>query len=81
MCRDGSQNPIVNIHDQGAEGNCNVVKEIIYPKGAEIDIGSIAIGEGADVHCQGSSMLLIVLVDVKSGRDGKCRGSHLASRL
>jgi hypothetical protein len=26
------------IRDQGAGGNCNVVKEIIYPKGAEIDI-------------------------------------------
>jgi hypothetical protein len=26
------------IHDQGVGGNCNVVKEIIYPKGAEIDI-------------------------------------------
>ena len=28
----GDQNPIVSIHDQGAGGNCNVVKEIIYPK-------------------------------------------------
>ena len=28
----GDANPIVSIHDQGAGGNCNVVKEIIYPK-------------------------------------------------
>lgn len=28
----GDDNPIVSIHDQGAGGNCNVVKEIIYPK-------------------------------------------------
>lgn len=28
----GNKNPIVSIHDQGAGGNCNVVKEIIYPK-------------------------------------------------
>lgn len=30
----GDKNPIVQIHDQGAGGNCNVVKEIIYPLGA-----------------------------------------------
>ena len=34
----GPKNPIQQIHDQGAGGNCNVVKEIIYPLGAEIDI-------------------------------------------
>lgn len=34
----GGRNPIVQIHDQGAGGNCNVVKEIIYPLGAKIDI-------------------------------------------
>lgn len=41
----GENNPIVSIHDQGAGGNCNVVKEIIYPKGAEIDIRSIVVGD------------------------------------
>lgn len=41
----GSQNPIVQIHDQGAGGNCNVVKEIVYPLGAEIDIGAITLGD------------------------------------
>ncbi|KAJ1295212.1 hypothetical protein BS78_01G206800 [Paspalum vaginatum] len=40
----GDKNPIISIHDQGAGGNCNVVKEIIYPKGAEIDIRSIVVG-------------------------------------
>lgn len=30
----GERNPIEQIHDQGAGGNCNVVKEIIYPLGA-----------------------------------------------
>lgn len=29
----GEKNPIQQIHDQGAGGNCNVVKEIIYPLG------------------------------------------------
>lgn len=32
----GPKNPIVQIHDQGAGGNCNVVKEIIYPLGAKV---------------------------------------------
>ncbi|KAG0494314.1 hypothetical protein HPP92_005308 [Vanilla planifolia] len=41
----GERNPIVSIHDQGAGGNCNVVKEIIYPKGAEIDIRAIVVGD------------------------------------
>lgn len=38
-------NPIISIHDQGAGGNCNVVKEIIYPQGAEIDIRAIVVGD------------------------------------
>eukprot|EP00891_Asterochloris_glomerata_P009825 jgi/Astpho2/9825/fgenesh1_pm.00149_%23_37_t len=41
----GPQNPIQQIHDQGAGGNCNVVKEIIYPLGAEIDIRKIKLGD------------------------------------
>lgn len=41
----GPDNPIVSIHDQGAGGNCNVVKELIYPAGAKIDLRSIWIGD------------------------------------
>ncbi|KAL2621011.1 hypothetical protein R1flu_001216 [Riccia fluitans] len=41
----GDKNPIVSIHDQGAGGNCNVVKEIIYPKGAEIDVRAVVVGD------------------------------------
>nr|XP_051177914.1 probable phosphoribosylformylglycinamidine synthase, chloroplastic/mitochondrial [Lolium perenne] len=41
----GENNPIISIHDQGAGGNCNVVKEIICPKGAEIDIRSVIVGD------------------------------------
>lgn len=37
----GPANPIQQIHDQGAGGNCNVVKEIIYPLGAEIDVRKV----------------------------------------
>ncbi|KAL9402464.1 hypothetical protein Peur_006313 [Populus x canadensis] len=41
----GENNPIISIHDQGAGVNCNVVKEIIYPKGAQIDIQAIVVGD------------------------------------
>ncbi|PSC73466.1 putative phosphoribosylformylglycinamidine chloroplastic mitochondrial [Micractinium conductrix] len=41
----GEHNPIEQIHDQGAGGNCNVVKEIIYPLGAEIDVRAIKLGD------------------------------------
>ncbi|KAL0452842.1 UNVERIFIED_CONTAM: putative phosphoribosylformylglycinamidine synthase, chloroplastic/mitochondrial [Sesamum latifolium] len=41
----GEKNPIISIHDQGAGGNCNVVKEIIYPKGATIDIRAVVVGD------------------------------------
>ncbi len=41
----GDRNPIVSIHDQGAGGNCNVVKEIIYPAGAKIEVRKILSGD------------------------------------
>ncbi len=41
----GDANPIVSIHDQGAGGNCNVLKEIIEPKGAIIEIRDIPVGD------------------------------------
>jgi len=41
----GEKNPIISIHDQGAGGNCNVVKEIIYPAGARIEIRNIQVGD------------------------------------
>jgi len=41
----GDKNPIISIHDQGAGGNCNVIKEIIYPAGAKIEIRNIQLGD------------------------------------
>ncbi len=41
----GDANPIVSIHDQGAGGNCNVLKEIVAPAGARIEIRSIPVGD------------------------------------
>lgn len=43
----GDKNPIVQIHDQGAGGNCNVVKEIIYPLGAEIDVRAVKVSKSS----------------------------------
>ncbi|MCX7988720.1 MAG: phosphoribosylformylglycinamidine synthase [Thermodesulfovibrio sp.] len=41
----GDKNPIVSIHDQGAGGNCNVIKELVYPEGAKIDIRKVILGD------------------------------------
>jgi phosphoribosylformylglycinamidine synthase len=41
----GDLNPIVSIHDQGAGGNCNVLKEIVEPEGARIDIRAVIVGD------------------------------------
>ena len=44
-CELGSANPIVSIHDQGAGGNCNVLKEIVEPSGARIEIRAFPVGD------------------------------------
>jgi len=41
----GAENPIVSIHDQGAGGNCNVVKEILEPAGGRIEIRNVLVGD------------------------------------
>jgi len=44
-CELGPDNPIVSIHDQGAGGNCNVLKEIVEPAGARIEVRSFPVGD------------------------------------
>lgn len=41
----GDRNPIWSIHDQGAGGNGNVLKEISEPMGGEIYLGRLPIGD------------------------------------
>jgi phosphoribosylformylglycinamidine synthase len=41
----GEANPIVSIHDQGAGGNCNVLKEIVEPLGAKINLHEVHLGD------------------------------------
>jgi phosphoribosylformylglycinamidine synthase len=40
-CDLGDHNPIVSVHDQGAGGNGNVLKEIVEPAGASYDIRKV----------------------------------------
>jgi len=44
-CELGPDNPIVSIHDQGAGGNCNVLKEIVEPAGARIEARAFPVGD------------------------------------
>lgn len=44
-CINMARNPIVSIHDQGAGGNGNVLKEIVEPLGARYDIRAIPVGD------------------------------------
>lgn len=41
----GAKNPIVSIHDQGAGGNANVLKELVEPEGGIIRVRDIPCGD------------------------------------
>merc|ERR1719379_223804 len=41
----GDKNPILSIHDQGAGGAGNVLKEISEPAGADIDLRKMLVGD------------------------------------
>ena len=41
----GDNNPIISIHDQGAGGNGNVLKEIVDPHGARYELRAIPVGD------------------------------------
>ena len=43
----GNKNPILSIHDQGAGGNGNVLKEIIEDKGCIIDLEKLTKGDNS----------------------------------
>ena len=42
-CDLGDNNPIISIHDQGAGGNGNVLKELVEPAGASYDIRRVRV--------------------------------------
>lgn len=41
----GDANPICSIHDQGAGGNGNVLKELVEPKGAKYFVSNFELGD------------------------------------
>ena len=41
-CDMGDRNPIISVHDQGAGGNGNVLKELVDPAGARYDIRKVS---------------------------------------
>ena len=43
----GNENPILSIHDQGAGGNGNVLKEIIENFGCNINLNKLTIGDSS----------------------------------
>jgi len=43
----GDSNPILSIHDQGAGGNSNVLKEIAEPAGCRLELRDILIGDNS----------------------------------
>ncbi|MCI0469484.1 MAG: AIR synthase-related protein, partial [Nitrospirae bacterium] len=72
----GDRNPIISIHDQGAGGNCNVVKEIIYPAGAKINVRKIIVGDdtlsvmeiwGAEYQEQDALLIHVDKIDLFKG--------------
>jgi phosphoribosylformylglycinamidine synthase len=44
-CTQFTDNPIISISDQGAGGNANVLKELVSPLGAEIDLDLLITGD------------------------------------
>jgi phosphoribosylformylglycinamidine synthase len=42
-----SRNPIRSIHDQGAGGNANVLKELVSPLGGQISMDSLLVGDSS----------------------------------
>jgi phosphoribosylformylglycinamidine synthase len=51
-CDLGDNNPIVSVHDQGAGGNGNILKELVEPIGAKYDIRNVSQKRFALVQCQ-----------------------------
>lgn len=73
----GDKNPVVQIHDQGAGGNCNVVKEIIYPLGAKIDVRAVKVGETLRMGEGGGRMHLLCVAHSHSFQGCRCHNERL----
>ncbi len=58
-CDLGENNPIISVHDQGAGGNGNVLKEIVEPAGAEYDIRKVGVDDVLSIFCWSTSLYSI----------------------
>ena len=68
----GYKNPIKSIHDQGAGGLANVVKEIVHPYGAIINLDRVTLGDNSlqplEIWCsefQESDVILVQQEDLQ----------------
>ena len=66
LCDMNENNPIISIHDQGAGGLANCVKELVSPNGAYINLNNVTLGDkslqATEIWCsefQESDVLLI----------------------
>ena len=67
-----NHNPIISIHDQGSGGLANVVKEIVYPYGGEINLENVTVGDKTmtplEIWCsefQESNVIVIKVDDIE----------------
>ena len=67
LCNLNDKNPITSIHDQGAGGLANVLKEIVYPNGAKIDLDKVTLGDQSlnplEIWCSGFQESSVILIN------------------
>lgn len=72
-CVSLQKNPIKSIHDQGAGGLSNAVKEIIEPYGANIYLDRVSLGDetmtALEIWCSEYQENVIILVDTDNDLD------------
>ena len=63
-------NPIITIHDQGAGGLANVVKEIVYPLGGNVDLTNVTLGDTKmtplEIWCSEFQESNVIVIDPES---------------
>ena len=67
FCNMNDKNPICSIHDQGAGGLANVLKEIVYPDGAKINLDNVTLGDESllplEIWCSEFQESSVILID------------------
>jgi phosphoribosylformylglycinamidine synthase len=68
-CEMGDANPIATIHDQGAGGNCNVLKEIVAPAGGVINVCILFLSSFFSTHNVSCTCLCVFILSHTQIRD------------